>query len=267
MSHTNSTTNYNLPQFVGTDKPAWLTDINGAFSSIDTAIKSAKDTADTGSANATSALNKIGDLTTLTTTAKTDVVAAVNEIKTDAGTAQSTANAAGTAANQANLDIAALIAKFNINASSTQATVTATRGSVSQQPTLSQNSDGSMFKFYGTLQVNAFTSTNGASVPLTSIPGMSGFKGIATGCTLATAPDTAYTVNGSVYLSVHLQDDTRVKTTGGVSFAVGTDGQIYIRPRETTATTEDYASGEFHRYWMPACLYFNSNFGDTPEDN
>ena len=35
MSHTNSTTNYALPQFLTTDKPAWLTDVNNAFSDID----------------------------------------------------------------------------------------------------------------------------------------------------------------------------------------------------------------------------------------
>ena len=38
MAHTNQTANYNLPQFISSDKPAWLTDINGAFSAIDTAI-------------------------------------------------------------------------------------------------------------------------------------------------------------------------------------------------------------------------------------
>lgn len=47
MSHTNSTTNYNLPQFLTTDKPAWLTDINNAFSDIDAAVYAAKSTADT----------------------------------------------------------------------------------------------------------------------------------------------------------------------------------------------------------------------------
>ena len=47
MAHTNSTPNYNLPQFLGTDKPAWLTDINNAMSDIDTAIAAAKTTADT----------------------------------------------------------------------------------------------------------------------------------------------------------------------------------------------------------------------------
>lgn len=39
MSHTNNTTNYNLPQFVSSDKPTWLGDVNGAFSAIDAQMK------------------------------------------------------------------------------------------------------------------------------------------------------------------------------------------------------------------------------------
>lgn len=38
MSYTNTTTNYDLPQYVATDTPNWLNDINGAFSAIDTAM-------------------------------------------------------------------------------------------------------------------------------------------------------------------------------------------------------------------------------------
>lgn len=38
MSHTNSTTHYSLPQFIGTDTPAWLTDVNSAMSDIDAAV-------------------------------------------------------------------------------------------------------------------------------------------------------------------------------------------------------------------------------------
>lgn len=35
MSHTNNTTNYNLPQFIGSDKASWLGDLNPAFETID----------------------------------------------------------------------------------------------------------------------------------------------------------------------------------------------------------------------------------------
>lgn len=47
MSATNHTTNYELPVFIGTDKPAWLVDWNGAMNAIDTAIKQAETKADT----------------------------------------------------------------------------------------------------------------------------------------------------------------------------------------------------------------------------
>ena len=52
MSHTNSTTNYSLPQFITTDKPAWLTDVNNAYTAIDTAVYNAQTKADTAFTNA-----------------------------------------------------------------------------------------------------------------------------------------------------------------------------------------------------------------------
>ena len=52
MGHTNQTANYNLPQFVGTDKPSWLGDINDAFAAIDTAISAAASEASTADGKA-----------------------------------------------------------------------------------------------------------------------------------------------------------------------------------------------------------------------
>ena len=56
MSHTNSTTNYSLPQFVTSDKPAWLTDINNAYLAIDTGMNNAQTKANTADSNASQAL-------------------------------------------------------------------------------------------------------------------------------------------------------------------------------------------------------------------
>lgn len=90
MGHTNSTANLALPQFIGTDKPTWLSDVNGAFAAIDTyagnndaalAITDAK--ADTA----------IGDASNAVTTA-------TNAANT-AGTASATATAANTVAGNA----------------------------------------------------------------------------------------------------------------------------------------------------------------------
>lgn len=64
MSHTNSTPNYSLPQFLTTDKPAWLTDVNNAFLAIDTGLDAAKDAADNAQSDATQALHDAGEATT-----------------------------------------------------------------------------------------------------------------------------------------------------------------------------------------------------------
>lgn len=143
MSATNATTNYSLPLFIGTDKPAWLVDWNGAMSAIDgqmktnatdiqanaTSISSLSTTVtahttsistlsndvttlSTGLNTAQGAINTInsligngtptttdqtiigainelhanqGDLANLTTTAKTSLVAAINEIAGGSG--------------------------------------------------------------------------------------------------------------------------------------------------------------------------------------
>ena len=55
MSATNSTPIINLPLFIGTDKPAWLTDWNGAMNTIDSAI-AALQTAEAGTATSLASL-------------------------------------------------------------------------------------------------------------------------------------------------------------------------------------------------------------------
>ncbi len=69
MGHTNSTTNYHFPQFVTTDKPAWLTDINQAFYDADAAIKAAKDAADAAAGDASTALSTAGSAATTASSA------------------------------------------------------------------------------------------------------------------------------------------------------------------------------------------------------
>lgn len=81
MAHTNSTTNYALPQFIGSDKPAWLTDVNSAMSAIDTQMK----------ANATAAATADSKATTADTKA-TNAATAAGNAATAASNAQNTAN-------------------------------------------------------------------------------------------------------------------------------------------------------------------------------
>lgn len=91
MSATNHTPNYNLPQFIGTDVPTWLTDVNGAMSDIDTAIAAAKSVADGAASDAssldtrmTTAEGTIGTLSGSVTTLSGQVTAAETKIGTAA---------------------------------------------------------------------------------------------------------------------------------------------------------------------------------------
>lgn len=80
MASTNKTTNFELPQWISTDKPTFEGDLNSAFLIIDNTMQSNKTTSETGNANANSALEKIGNLTLLETTVKDNLVNAINEI-------------------------------------------------------------------------------------------------------------------------------------------------------------------------------------------
>lgn len=80
MSHTNSTTNYSLPQFVTSDKPAWLTDINTAFAAIDTGMNNAQTKANTADSNATQALSDASDAATAASAADAKGAGAVASI-------------------------------------------------------------------------------------------------------------------------------------------------------------------------------------------
>lgn len=78
MGHTNQTTNYHLPQFIGSDKPGWLTDFNSGMSAIDTAIKNAADAASAASTAASNAASVAGTANTKATNAQSAATAAQN---------------------------------------------------------------------------------------------------------------------------------------------------------------------------------------------
>lgn len=253
MSHTNSTTNYNLPQFVGTDQPAWLTDINGAFSGIDTAIKNASDAATTAGTDATTANTSIGTLSNLTTTEKTNLVGAINEVNTAAGTAQTAANGAAldasnaqTTANTAKGIADALASFVNINNYTTYNTTsqfTRLQGSGNcsrANITVATNADKSLAKIYGSIYI---TSTG---------EGNTKWKlNVDTGL----RPTSAINVKGIMYLCPI--SGSSIGNTGTVT--INTDGTI-----EFTSYNNGSGSVEFDLW---ACVLWIKDFGDIPEEN
>ena len=103
MGHTNSTANLALPQFIGTDKPTWLGDINSAFSDID-AYVGTNDAAVAGAvADAASAVSQASSAVSTATSANTT-----------AGNASTTANNAIGVANTANAIAGTVDAKVGL---------------------------------------------------------------------------------------------------------------------------------------------------------
>lgn len=104
MSYSRRTPNYELPQYDGTDKPAYLTDFNTAMSTIDGQMKNNADAAAAASA-------KSGTLADLQTSAKNNLVAAVNEVNVAATAAEATAQGASATAQAASENAATALAK------------------------------------------------------------------------------------------------------------------------------------------------------------
>ena len=94
MSHTNKTQYYNLPQFIGTDVPAWLTDVNQGYAAIDAGMRAAQVKADNADQTAGQAANDVQALSSTVTAQASQISAAAQA----ASSAQTTANGADTKA-------------------------------------------------------------------------------------------------------------------------------------------------------------------------
>lgn len=272
MAHTNTTSNYELSQFVGTDKPTFLGDYNGDMQKIDAAIKGAKDTADGASttANAASALATSASETA--TQAATDAASA----SANATTALNTANGATTTANNASMtataaETAATAAGVKADAAKTEAE--AATAAVALKPSYSEtfsrmysmtsadatvtpetgytvggselktakNTDVTLGKIYGTLRLDCSAGGSGALAKIATI---------AAGFGTRTA---AFNINGFNML---------VAVTGGqliqssnVKLTVETNGDVSIYAKVDTTARNVYLT-------FPPCVLVLMDFGD-----
>lgn len=97
MASTNKTTNYELSQFIETDRPAWLTDYNGDMRTIDSTMKAISDVA-------SGASGSISELADRMSTAEGNISTNTNDIATlDARADSLEAQAQSTAGTIANI--------------------------------------------------------------------------------------------------------------------------------------------------------------------
>ena len=239
MSSTNSTSHYELSQFVGSDKPAWLGDYNSDMAKIDAGVYSAQTTATGADGKADSNATAIGTLTNLTTDEKASLVGAINEVDSHADSAQGTANNAGTIANSAKTKADGLESYLNINTfDDLTFTVSGSTGVASvSNPKIAVNTSKSLAKVYGRIRVNNVNADVTVTIADTGL-----------------RPSSAITINGACM---------RVNVTSGVystymqDYTINTDGTITLtfNPTNTTGVTDLY-------FW--ACLLFVKDFGDIP---
>lgn len=244
MASTNKTANYELSQFLGTDKPAWLTDYNSDMSKIDAGINTAQTTATAADGKATSNTTAIGTLANLTTDVKTDTVSAINEVDGHADTAQGTANDAYALASQVQLDLNGFIGEFSFT--TTQYNSATPNGrTISNNATFSGDEGfstavsphGIMFKCYSRQNVNiSSTGTVTITLPVTGLPVAVGSEYNISGVGTA--------VNG---------DGTKIVEVQPVN--------LYVSNNQIQIKFSGNRTGLWFVYLTP-CLYFNADFGD-----
>lgn len=237
MSSTNKTTNYELSQFVGSDKPAWLADYNTDMGKIDAGMKANADANTVTDGKADTNATNIGTLANLNTTSKTDLVSAVNEVYTTAGTANSTATQASTNANSAKTEADALSTYLSItNTGSVTASVTG--GNISSQSmNFALNTAGTLGKVYG--RIGYTTSTTAETTVTIPVPAIN----VSQAITISSGVYYTRIVNNS-FDGIGYRDMT-INPNGNITFtipATSTNARISV--------------------WLPPCLYFFTDFGD-----
>lgn len=243
MASTNKTTNYELSQFIGTDKPAWLTDYNSDMGKIDAGVAAAQSTATGADGKATANASAIGTLSNLTTTAKTDLVSATNEVNTTAGTALNTATGAAGNATQAKNAVDALTDYLKL----TQFTDIATNQIVAASGTVNDswlkvacNADGTLGKIYG--RVDFTSNSTGYS-----------WQSMTVNVDTKLRPTTEFTI--STAGAGNCMDATVNQEIVQVNIVVKTDGKLELRFYSRNA------SKKYGLLFFP-CIYFIQDFGD-----
>lgn len=243
MSSTNKTTNYDLSQFIGTDKPAWLSDYNGDMGKIDAGIHTAQNTATGADGKATANATAIGTLSNLTTDAKTNLVAAINEVDTHADTAANSAASAAGNATQALTKVNALADYFAMTVTQVSAAnIVSSTGSVEDVPSVSiaKNSTNSLGKVYGSIHHR---------------PTTSGWQTITLNIDSGIHPDADFTIVPAGVTNTNAGDKNQKLENVYLRFhPSGTIDIIYW---------SELTNVQFHVYLMP-CLYFFTDFGDLP---
>lgn len=233
FASTNKTANYNLSQYVGSDKPTYLGDYNSDMNKIDTQMK----------ANSAA----ISEVSTKADLAKTTADTALQ----NANLAQTTANEANTTAtsalqkavtNEANIN------KFNLDSidTFTQANFTASESAISVNSAIlnvAYDNDSSIAKIYGVVD---FTVGSGATA--------NNYASVQTNL----RPKEKLIVTPIGEKVMYRRDNNSLSDIFTLSIEIETTGELKVH----LSVPESYNIGRVSCHIYP-CLLFLKDFGDT----
>lgn len=258
MSSTNKTTNYDLSQYIGSDKPTYLSDYNGDMYKIDAQMKVNADNVATAISSASTATSTANTAVSTANSASADASSALstaNSASTTAGNAQSTANSAlstattaQTTANSANSKADAIASKLNLTSFETieYTSMTKTGGGTLTGGTVytAVNGDGSIGKVYGQVDVKTNGSSGNVTIPTQLRPKDSGGQA------------TNLTINGLCIRVI--TEGASVKNLNNISVSIDSNGDVKVGYISTSGTAENV------RFMFMACVLFLTPFNDQP---
>ena len=179
MSFTNHTPNYNLPQYVGTDKPTFLGDFNNAMSAIDTALHNNEQNAGEGLSElqqAQAALTETQETLTEVQTEVANVSGMATTVNQNVQQALSAANDATTAANSATSQIQPAVTAANQASADAQAAQQVANGNVTTLNDLSERVTALENSVVTEISLDSFNLQKGPNGPSDSFNTKIGFN-------------------------------------------------------------------------------------------
>lgn len=252
MSSTNHTTNYNLSQYVGTDKPTYLGDYNGDMGKIDTAIHNNATSISGVSGDVSTLSSKVGTLSELETTTKSDCVSAINEVntksetnKTNIGTLSNLETTDKSTVVNAVNEVKGIIDNFNLTEfhDITNADITMTDGTINGSSSIqyATNSDGSLAKIYGWLGVTC-----------------TGIRSPKIEFNTTLRPSSKITING-MYIAFPSGSGATNNTPSPASVEIATTGKVTLRIWNSFSIN----NAQYTCNLIPVLIYVK-DFGDVP---
>lgn len=264
MASTNKTPNYDLPQWVAADKPTFLGDMNAAFLDIDTAMHenaessgsqeqrlTAVEAKATENATNIASVSQVANTAGETATAAQNAASAASALATTANDKADKASALATTANNKADKIAGDI-NLNIVKSYTGTDLVGTSCTLKENSRIwsSRNDANSLGKIYGLIYVDAITGGSGSTPHNVAIKIPQAFAPVQQNFNIA--------ASAIVFKSAMINSATLFPMYGFPGVSVLQDGSVNIQ-----FSAPDVASDSGYVIWIPPCLYFVEDFGDT----